>query len=155
MADNKTSSSIELKGNLIFPTSQKIDYNPAVAFDTTGTGEQSSATVDANTVGYGSALHMDTDGNYIEADASAATTMPCSALALETSTGTKNVLLKGYFRNDAWNWTPGATIYVSTTVGTFTETAPSGSGDQVQIIGIAITADIIQFNPSYDLIEIV
>ena len=34
-----------------------------------------------------------------------------------------------------------------------TATAPSGTGDFVQKVGVALTADTIYFNPSLDLIE--
>jgi len=129
-------------------------WDIAPASDHTGAGNIASVTVDANTYGIASALHLDTDGNYIEADADAATTMPCIALALETGTGTKTILFDGYIRDDTWDWTPGAIIYVSDTVGTLTATAPSGTGDQVQVVGIALTADVIKFAPSLVLVEV-
>lgn len=44
--------------------------------------------------------------------------------------------------------TAGAKQYISTTDGGFTETAPSGSGDVVRIIGYALTTTAMFFNPS-------
>ena len=132
-----------------------IQLEPSPSADDTGSGDIVSVTVDANTTGIGAALYMASDGNYEEADADAAATMPCSALALETGTGTKKVLLKGYMRNDGWNWgTVGGLLYVDTTTGALTQTKPSGSGDQVQIVGYATHADRIFFNPDYGLIEV-
>ena len=114
----------------------------------------SSVTVDVNAYGIGSGLHMDTDGHYIEADADGVATMPCTALALETGTGTKKVLTHGYMRDDTWNFTVGANVYVSTTAGTLSTTAPTGTGKQVQIVGVAISADVVYFNPSMDIMEL-
>jgi uncharacterized membrane protein len=111
-------------------------------------------TVDANSTGFGAALHIDTDGNLIECDADASTTMPCFALACETGTGSKKVLLQGFIRDDSWNWTPGVYIYISTTTGGLTSTAPTGSGDQVQIVGMATHADRMFFNPNYAIGEV-
>ncbi|MBA7541624.1 hypothetical protein ES705_33940 [subsurface metagenome] len=39
-------------------------------------------------------------------------------------------------------------------VGALKNAAPTTSGEQVQVVGIAITADIILFNPSYELVEV-
>lgn len=64
-----------------------------------------------------------------------------------------NVALPGSFiRNDAWNWTPGAVLYISTTAGGITETQPSGTDDVIRVIGYAMTADVIFFDPSPDYI---
>ena len=131
-----------------------LELTASPSGDLTASGITTTMTVDANTVGVTSALHLDTDGNYIEADANAAATMPCMALALETGTGSKQVLLSGFIRNDAWAWTVGGEVYVSDTVGTLTQTAPSGSGDQVQRVGIATHADRLYFNPDLTVIEI-
>jgi len=132
--------------------------NAGLTVDGTYSGTIASVTVDANTVGFGSALFLSADGHYDEADADSATTMPCMVLALETGTGTKKVLLQGYICKTSWNWTLGAgtanLIYVSTTTGTLTQTAPSATGDQVQIVGYAVSADAIYFNPNLMLIEI-
>ena len=73
------------------------------------------------------------------------------ALALETGTGTKDVLLLGVMRNDGWNWTKGpgtsGLIYVDVTVGTLTQTKPSGTDDVIHPVGWAITDDVMFFNP--------
>lgn len=149
-----TLTSLTLGGDLTQADAGKMIFDAAPASDHTMEGDQYSATVDANAYGIASCLHMDTDGNWIEADADASTTMPCAAMAVESGTGTKNVLMQGFVRDDTWNWTPGQVIYVDTTAGTVTATAPSGTGDQVQVVGVAITADVIYFRPDWTLIEI-
>jgi hypothetical protein len=67
----------------------------------------------------------------------------------------RGMLLRGYVYNSAWNWTSiGGELYLSTTAGAMTQTQPSGSGDIVRVVGYAISADLIYFNPSQDWIEI-
>lgn len=131
-----------------------ISFDSVLASDHTGTGIITSMTVDANTIGVASALHLDTDGNWIEADADAEATMPCGALALETGTGTKKVLMQGFIRDDTWVFNPGGIVYVSADVGKVSQTVPSGTGDQVQAVGIATHADRMYFNPSWVLVEV-
>jgi len=112
-------------------------------------------TVDTNSVGVFSLLEMAADGNYDEADADAEATCDGDlALALESGTGSKKVMHIGFAQEDDWAWTPGQPLYVSTTVGTMTQTAPSGSGDIVRYVGTAMTADMIYFNPSGDYYEV-
>jgi hypothetical protein len=112
-------------------------------------------TVDANATGFGAALYVASDGNLEEADASAVSTLRCMALALEAGTGAdKKILRWGRIRNDTWSWTVGGLIYVSTTTGALTQTAPSGSGEFVQVVGEAEASNIIMFAPSYDAIEL-
>lgn len=102
----------------------------------------------------GTALFMNSAGRYEIADAGSVSTMPCVALALETGTGSKKVLLQGYIHNDSWNWIPGALIYISPTAGTLTQTIPSETGQQVQIVGYASKTNTVYFNPNLMLIEI-
>jgi hypothetical protein len=145
----------QLGGDL--DTNQKnIELQPIPTNNNEANGITATMTVDANTVGFGAALHMDTDGNWVMADADW-TSMPCQALALEAGTGSKKVLMQGFIRNDSWNWTVGGDsglIYVSTTTGQLTQTAPSSTGDKVQIVGFATHADRMYFNPEYTLIEV-
>ena len=120
--------------------------------DTTASGLVVTATVDTNAQGIGAPLFMAADGHLDTADADTNTTSPCVALALETGTGSKRVLLHGVLRNDAWNWTTGpgdsSLIYVSTTAGTLTQTQPTGTDEVIQPVGWALTDDCIYFSPS-------
>ena len=65
-----------------------------------------------------------------------------------SSGNTGTFLKKGVIRNDSWNWTPGKMLYASGTPGAIVQTLPTGSGQYVQVLGYAITADIIAFEPS-------
>lgn len=104
----------------------------------------------------GQAVYVGGDSKMELADADGAATMPIIALA--TGSITENAygefLMQGFFRDNTWDWTPGGLLYASVTPGGLSQTAPVGSGDQVQVVGVAITADIIHFNPSYELVEI-
>lgn len=86
-----------------------------------------------------------TANEWLLADSDGSGTYPASGFATAaTSDGAAaSIIRKGFIRNDAWAWTPGQLLYLSTTAGGITATAPSTSGDAVQIIGQAITADII------------
>jgi hypothetical protein len=94
-------------------------------------------------------------GKMIVADADAASTMPCVAICIEGGSADDVVdfVFYGFIRDDSWSFTPGDLLYCST-AGYVVTTAPSGSGDQVQVIGVATHADRVFFNPSYVLVEI-
>ncbi|KKN85536.1 hypothetical protein LCGC14_0278590 [marine sediment metagenome] len=129
----------------------EINSTPAA---TTASGITALVDVDDNNFGVGAALHMDTDGNYIECDADFPTKMPCSALALETGTGAvKKILLLGYLRDASYSFTVGAVVYVSTSEGGLTTTAPSSLGDMIQAVGIAMTTTALFFNPDFAMVE--
>jgi len=134
-------------------TGTEIQLSTALA-DQTAHGFTISGTVGpAATFGY--SLYLANTGTYQGCDADAAATMPCRALAIDTGAGAgKLLLMQGVMRDDSWAWTVGGTLYVSTTTGGLTQTAPSGLGDQVQAVGHAITSTIIYFNPNLYFIEI-
>ena len=120
--------------------------------DTTASGLIVTATVDTNAEGIGAPLYMAANGHLVTANASTNSTSPCVALAMDTGTGSKRVLLHGVLRVDAWNWTTGpgtsSLIYVSTTTGTLTQTKPSGTDQVIQPVGWGLSADSIYFTPS-------
>jgi hypothetical protein len=97
-----------------------------------------------------------TSNEVVISDADAIATMPVIGIApaaiSDTATGT--ILLQGFIRDDTWNWTIGGIMYASGTAGAMTQTAPSGSGDFVQALGIALSADVVYFNPSLTLVEV-
>ena len=133
----------------------KLELQEVPASDHTASGLYITDTV-GEAVAIGDVLYMKSDGSWWKADADASTTMPGAGLAMEAKSAGADckILLYGFFRDDSWAYTKGGLLYVSTTPGAPTQTAPSGSGDQVQVLGIAITATTILFNPSYELVEI-
>ena len=152
MSDLSDDSTPQLGGDLD-TNDNSISWDHTPSADHQANGDIATMQVDTNGTGIGAALHMDTDGNWIEADADATTTMPCQAMALETGTGSKKILLRGFMRDDTWAWTVGGLVYVSTTTGALTQTAPSATGDQIQVVGYATHADRMYFNPSLVLVE--
>ncbi|MCK5614565.1 hypothetical protein KAR91_72545 [Candidatus Pacearchaeota archaeon] len=121
------------------------------AVDGTYDGVVITRTVDSGATSlFGQALHVDTDGEMIVADADVASagSMPALCLAVEAGTGSKKCLLNGTITETDWNWTIGAFIYIDddpTENEGLTEVAgiPATAGDQVQVVGIALTADTI------------
>lgn len=103
----------------------------------------------------GDAVYIKDDSKGWKSDADGAATMPVMALAAATIAGNAQgqFLLQGFMYKAAWDWTPGGIVYASITPGELSQTAPVGSGDQVQVVGVAKTANIIYFNPSFELVE--
>lgn len=137
----------------------KITLDVAPASDHTATGIIASETV-GDTVVFGDVLYMNADGKWHLADADAAATMPGMRMVVDetiTDDAAGNLLQYGIARDDSWSWVIGGLIYVSTggtTTTTLSQTAPSGDGDQVQIVGTALTADVMAFAPSPVVTEI-
>ena len=123
--------------------------------NTTAYGIKGDFTVGQNVV-FGNVCYVKSDGKMWKADANAESTSYCIAIALETILvdASGSFLLIGVVRDDSWSWTVGSPIYLNTTAGAITQTAPSGSGDIVQILGIATHADRIYFNPNLAQVEI-
>ena len=94
------------------------------------------------------AVYIRSDGEVGPADADAATSMPAIGVALESKSDGQatKILISGVLRDDTYNFTPGADLFIGTTAGEITATAPSGSGDTVQKIGVALSADSIYVN---------
>lgn len=124
--------------------------------DSTGTGTVVTGTVQANSLGFGAAMYMASNGQFNLTNATlTAPGSACRALALETGTGPKQVLLTGFIQNNSWTWTPGLSLYLSTIGGALTHTAPSGSGQRVQKVGFAWSATVVFFNPGdYTIVEV-
>lgn len=102
----------------------------------------------------GNVLFLNNTG-YFKADSTTSATMPAILLATQTASANDYcfVLSEGFFTNPDWNWANiGQPIYVSTT-GSLTQTAPSASGNQIQVLGYATGASTIYFDPNLLMIE--
>lgn len=136
---------LELNGKNII-----AQFEPAS--NLTSSGIIATMTVDINAQGIGAPLFMAADGHLDTADADTDATSPCVALALETGTGAKKVLLSGVMRVDGWDWDTGpgtaGLIYVSISVGTLQQTTPTGTDEVTQPVGYALSDDVIFFHPS-------
>ncbi len=105
---------------------------------------------------FGNFLYLKSDGKWWKSDASASTTMPITGMATATvlADATGSVLMQGLATNASWTWTKGGLLYGSITAGAISHTAPIAVAEQVQVVGLALTATTIYFNPDYTLIEI-
>jgi len=124
-----------------------INYSAVLSSNETYEGDVATRTVDTNGLGFGAALYLASDGHYDTAKADSESTALVSALALETGTTSKKILLRGFICDTDRNWTVGGTIFLSAaTAGELTQTAP-GSGNCIVPVGIAVSADTMYFNP--------
>lgn len=129
------------------PTGAAVAITEAPA-NQTASGVTASFTY-GESITLGDALYFDANGTVKKADANAAGKYPAQFLALATaSSGTNAVLCLGIYRDDSlYNWTVGGDLYLSTTAGAITQTAPSATDDVIQLLGKATHADRIYFKP--------
>lgn len=129
-------------------TSPIVTVSGALGTDDTYSGLAVSGLNAGATIAQWEAVYLDASSTWQLADANGSGTFPAVGLAVAaySSSNAAIVVTQGTVRNDAWNWTVGGVIYLSTTAGGLTQTAPSTSGDKVQQIGRALTADIILVN---------
>ena len=55
--------------------------------------------------------------------------------------------------NTAWNWSAGK-LYISTVAGVMTQTKPATTGQQIQVLGYALSADTVWFEPMTMVAEV-
>lgn len=111
--------------------------------------------VAAENLVFGEVCYINSAGKLAKADADAIATSSAffMALASISTDATGSFLALGFARNDAWTWTVGGLIYLSTTPGALTQTAPSGTDDVIQILGVATHADRMIFRPNLVQVE--
>lgn len=148
-------SNLTVTGDIVL-TNGSVDLTAAPATDVTESGVIATLTAGESLV-FGDVVYMKSDGKMGKADADAIATSYVEAMALATiaNDATGKFLLIGFVRNDAWSWTVGGRIYLSTTAGGLTQTAPSGTDDVVQDLGVATHADRMLFRPNSAQIELV
>lgn len=136
----------------------RIGTIAGIADDHTVSGSTFTFTATANSA-FGDVGYIASTGkvSFIDADAIAT----CSGIVLCADSSINadasgNWLVHGMARDDTWNWTIGGLIYASTTGttgNTLTQTAPSGADDVIQVIGVALSADVMYFNPQLVQVE--
>jgi len=134
--------------NILFAKTSATDYSSNGDIVKIGTGSTTQG-----------ALHyLNSSGGWTLADADATGTAGgvLLALALGTDPDVDGMLLRGMFTLDHDPGTIGEELYVSTTAGDITSTAPSGTGDIVRVVGYCLDSanGQIWFNPSNDFIEL-
>lgn len=101
----------------------------------------------ASTIAVGDPVKIGSAGTVTVADATNSDVCHGVATQAASSTDPCLVVLFGVARHDAWAWTPGGPVYLG--AGVLTQTAPSGTDDTVQIVGIAEHADRILVMPGF------
>jgi hypothetical protein len=134
-------------------SNKSVAISAALGSDDTYNGTIISGLNNSGGVTQWDTVYLNSSSQWVIADANGSGTYPARGLATATvaGAGATSVLVHGTVRNDAWNWTIGGTLYLSATAGGLTQTAPSTSGDKVQAVGFALTADIafFDFNSTY------
>jgi hypothetical protein len=117
---------------------------PAATDTFTGTTVQ--GLVAAATITLWQAVGINSSGQVALAGASNGILCMGLAIAGYASSAATEFLNHGIARHDAWTWTPGGLVYMSTTAGTLTQTLPAATGNVDQIIGIALSATTVLVN---------
>ena len=152
VGDVTASANISASGDLFF-RSRTIVYSTATdaySGDVVSFGNGPNGN-DGN-INAGELCYLSSSQNWEVTDADAASTAT-NMLGIAVADNTATFLVKGIIQNTAYGgFTTGAPLYVSTTAGDVTGTAPSGTGDIVRVVGYSVNGGsrIIYFNPSND-----
>lgn len=101
--------------------------------------------------------YLKADGKYWKAASGSVATMPGLVLASAAFTANQSgsFIRRGQVTNSKWAFaTVGGFVYAGSTAGSLTQTIPSASGEQLQIVGIAKSATQIDFEPNLLLVEV-
>jgi hypothetical protein len=116
-------------------------------------GETKSFYVSDEYADVGDVLYMTSTGTLDRSNATDNTKMPVRAMSIVYNYEDQYVLLKGQVACNYWNWsTIGGNIYAAANNGQITQTVPSGSGNVIQIVGYALSATAMYFNPEMSVI---
>ncbi|GAG75232.1 unnamed protein product [marine sediment metagenome] len=99
------------------------------------------------TLGARSLVYRDGNGAWQLADQSNLDNMPTLGITIGAISSGRygRILTQGYIGDESWSWTAGDALYVSTTPGVMTQTAPT-TGYR-QIVAYANTGDMIFMLP--------
>ncbi len=150
----------------------RLYHNNVKKFETAAAGTKTTFAATSNTDGdaagdivnlgetttvAGKIYYYTSSGAWELADADAESTAKgMLGVALGTSSGANGMLLRGMVTLDHDPGTIADTLFLSTTAGAATATAPSGTGDIVRVIGYSLnsTNGQIYFNPDGAFVEV-
>jgi hypothetical protein len=154
-------------GTLTSCTGYPISLATAPAADTYSVGSVVVTATAVSTTAIGSLCYLDANKQMALADADASATMPGLYMATAVITaGQPGVFLRSgiihlHTLNPGWTaGEPAGLIYAgsgattSHTAGAIAQAVPTGSGDQVQIVGVALDTDVLDFSPDKTVIEL-
>jgi hypothetical protein len=139
-----------------------LGENTSIALDTAGSadGKYSGITITATageTVAFGDLMYLKAaDSKWWLTDADASATGGTVMIGMCVVGGNANasikILLQGQIRADAKfpALTIGASVYLGETAGAIQVAIPTGADNVIRVVGFALTADEIYFNPSQD-----
>lgn len=107
-------------------------------------------------IAQGKLYYLDSSQQWEETDADAASTSS-GMIGIAVADDTARFLVRGFARSTNFGGlTTGDILYVSTTTGEITNTAPSGNGDIVRVAGYCVdgTNRVIYFDPDKTFIEV-
>ena len=151
---------IEVTGNIDIASNGEIelDGNGGILLNTAPSGNEGNGIIiklhSSSTTAGKLYFKSNFAAAWSEADADSDGATRMLGVALGSNSGTSGMLLQGLFRKASHGFSAGAPLYVSTTSGAFTTTAPSGSGDYVRVVGYVVDSNIIYFNPSGTWVEV-
>jgi len=106
-------------------------------------------------IAFANVYYFGIDGSWSNASAaSSATSRGMLGLALGGTIGTDGMLVNGPCTN-AWGFNSGSILYLATNANQITAARPTGTNHIVRIVGYAVDASTIFFNPDRTYIEIV
>jgi len=127
-----------------------------LAGDHSAAGDIVNATA-GESLSFGRTCYFKSDKKFWKTDADAsATAQGMVAMCLDTlaAESAGDFLLKGLARDDTWAWTSAAELFLHTSQGEMSHTAPSGNADIVRLAGYARAADYVWFEPSKTYLQI-
>jgi hypothetical protein len=134
-----------------------VEYTDSTLADVSYCGTVVNKTAGENLV-FGEICYIKSDGKLWKANATSDVAMPALFMAVATiaADAVGKFLRKGYVKDANFaTLTIGSFVYVTSgSTGDFTQTAPTDTGANVQIIGIATATDAIEFEPNITLIEL-
>lgn len=144
-------------GTYLLAENASIGLDPAGSADGKYTGITVTGTAGA-TLAFGDLIYLAVaDSRWELADADAAATaggvmMGMCVLAAAADASPTTILLQGIIRADAKfpALTIGAAVYAGETAGAIQVAIPTGADNVIRVVGFALTADEIYFNPSQD-----
>ena len=159
-SSTNSGSAINLSGNaqvaitVLAEDFQFVDLGAAITTNETYNGMIFQGVVDTNSIGFSGVLSQGADFHWDEASASSIDYSVGVAMACESGSGLKVLLLQGQICNTSWDWSAGL-IYLSTTAGSLTQTAGSATDNVILPVALALSADTIYFNPGFVTLETV
>lgn len=156
-----TITTANLSGTQLLAEGASIGYDPSLSADGTWTGITMTGTA-GYTQSFGDCVYLDpTDSRWEACDANAAAGADGDSrgtIGMVVVAGTDGnsctILINGAIRADAKfpTFTVNNQIYVSETAGSVTQTQPTTTDVVIRVLGSALTADAMIFNPSYDFV---